>query len=146
MRSLWERRRPACGLCAAQPCLFKKSCVNPCLIYSVDDLQRSMARCATSQIIFSLVSDFRVPRQRFPKKYIIFAKESNNTYHYDLYNKKRTCPGLLSRHRLQRRPKEAQPVDSHQRRTLGTSRRHGLHSHTTPFHSTTGEATLSLPR
>ena len=62
MRSLWERRRPACGLCAAQPCLFKKSCVNPCLIYSVDDLQRSMARCATSQIFSSLVTNFSMLR------------------------------------------------------------------------------------
>ena len=34
----------------------------------------------------------------------------------------------------------------YQHRTLGTSRRHGVHHHTTPFHSTAGEATLSLPR
>ena len=42
--------------------------------------------------------------------------------------------------------KKTQPVDPQQHRTLGTSRRHGLHSHTTPFHTTAGEATLSLPR
>ena len=60
--------------------------------------------------------------------------------------KKRTRHGVLSRHRLHRRPQETQPVDSQQHRTLGTSRRHGLHSHTTPFHTTAGEATLSLPR
>ena len=29
--------------------------------------------------------------------------------------------------------KKTQPVDPQQHRTLGTSRRHGLHSHTTPL-------------
>ena len=41
---------------------------------------------------------------------------------------------------------EAKSLDSYQHRTLGTSRRHGLHYHTTTFHSTASEATLSLPR
>ena len=41
---------------------------------------------------------------------------------------------------------EAKSLDSYQHRTLGTSRRHGLHLHTTPFHSTASEAPLSLPR
>ena len=41
---------------------------------------------------------------------------------------------------------EAKSLDSYQHRTLGTSRRHGVHHHTTPFHSTASEATLSLPR
>ena len=42
--------------------------------------------------------------------------------------------------------KKAKSLDSYQHRTLGTSRRHGVHHHTTPFHSTASEATLSLPR
>ena len=41
---------------------------------------------------------------------------------------------------------EAKSLDTYQHRTLGTSRRHRLHNHTTSFHSTAGEATLSLPR
>ena len=41
---------------------------------------------------------------------------------------------------------EAKSLDSYQHRTLGTSRRHGVHHHTTPFHSTASKATLSLPR
>ena len=34
----------------------------------------------------------------------------------------------------------------YQHRALGTSRRHGVHHHTTPFHSTASKAALSLPR
>ena len=34
----------------------------------------------------------------------------------------------------------------YQHRTLGTYRRHGVHHHTTPFHSTASKATLLLPR
>ena len=41
---------------------------------------------------------------------------------------------------------EAKSLDSYQHRTLGTSRRHGVHHHTTSFHSTASEAPLSLPR
>ena len=41
---------------------------------------------------------------------------------------------------------EAKSLDSYQHRTLGTSRRHGVHHHTTPFHSTASKAPLSLPR
>ena len=110
------------------------------------DLQRSTSRCATSQIFFSIVWNFRVLRLRFPHYYIIFAFETKSQYHYDLYNKKRARPGILSWHRLHRSLKEAKSLDTYQHRTLGTSRRHRLHSHTTPFHPTAGEATLSLPR
>ena len=110
------------------------------------DLQRSTSRCATSQIFFSIVWNFRVLRLRFPHNYIIFAFETKSLYNYDLYNKKRARPGILSWHRLHRSLKEAKSLDSYQHRTLGTSRRHGVHQHTTPFHSTAGEATISLPR
>ena len=110
------------------------------------DLQRSTSRCATSQIFFSIVWNFRVLRLRFPHNYIIFAFETKFQYHYDLYNKKRARPGILSWHRLHRSLKEAKSLDSYQHRALGTSRRHGVHHHTTPFHSTASEAPLSLPR
>ena len=110
------------------------------------DLQRSTSRCATSQIFFSIVWNFRVLRLRFPHNYIIFAFETKSLYHYDLYNKKRARPGILSWHRLHRSIKKAKSLDSYQHRTLGTSRRHGVHRHTTPFHSTASEAPLSLPR
>ena len=110
------------------------------------DLQRSTSRCATSQIFFSIVWIFRELRLRFPHNYIIFAFETKSRYHYDLYNKKRACPGILSWHRLHRSLKEAKSLDTYQHRTLGTSRRHGVHHHTTPFHSTASEATLPLPR
>ena len=120
--------------------------VHPCLKKSVGDLQRSTSCCATSQIFFSIVWNFRVLCLRFPHFYITFAFETKSQYHYDLYNKKRTRPGILSWHRLHRSPQKAKSLDSYQRRTFGTSRRHGLHHHTAPFHSTAGEATLSLPR
>ena len=110
------------------------------------DLQRSTSSSHTSQIFFSIVWNFRVLRLRFPHYYIIFAFETKSQYHYDLYNKKRACPGILSWHRLHRSIEEAKPLDSYQHRALGTSRRHGVHRHTTPFHSTASEAPLSLPR
>ena len=59
---------------------------------------------------------------------------------------KRARPGILSWHRLHRSIEKAKSLDSYQHRTLGTSRRHGVHHHTTPFHSTASEAPLSLPR
>ena len=110
------------------------------------DLQRSTSRCATSQIFFSIVWNFLVLRLRFPHNYIIFAFETKSQYHYDIYNKKRTRPGILSWHRLHRSLKEAKSLDTYKHRALGTSRRHGVHHHTAPFHSTASEATLSLPR
>ena len=110
------------------------------------DLQRSTSRCATSQIFFSIVWNFRVLHLRFPHFYIIFAFETKSLYHYDIYNEKRACPGLLSWHRLHRSIEEAKSMDSYQRRALGTPRRHGIHLHTTPFHSTASETTLPLPR
>ena len=112
----------------------------------MDVLQRSTSRCATSQIFFSIVWNYRVLHLRFPHFYIIFAFETKSQYHYDLYNKKRARPGILSWHRLHRSIEKAKSLDSYQHRTLGTSRRHGVHHHTTPFHSTASEATLSLPR
>ena len=110
------------------------------------NLQRSTSSSHTSQIFFSIVWNFRVLRLRFPHYYIIFAFETKSQYHYDLYNKKRARPGILSWHRLHRSIKEAKSLDSYQHRTLSTSRRHGVHHHTTPFHSTASEAPLSLPR
>ena len=110
------------------------------------DLQRSTSRCATSQIFFSIVWNFRVLRLRFPHFYIIFAFETKSQYHYDLYNKKRTRPGVLSWHRLHSRTKKAKSLDKYQHRTLSTSRRHGVHHHTTSFHSTASKTPLSLPR
>ena len=112
----------------------------------MDVLQRSTSSSHTSQIFFSIVWNFRVLRLRFPHYYIIFAFETKSQYHYDLYNKKRARPGILPWHRLHRSLKEAKSLDSYQHRTLGTSRRHGVHHHTTPFHSTASKATLSLPR
>ena len=122
--------------------------------------QISILNPNSSRALFPHVSDYSLQRLRFwvPTSQILVKKYYLCTHNNHINNKKnpdttmiyttkkRARPGILSWHRLHRRIEKAKSLDSYQQRTLGTSRRHGVHRHTTPFHSTASKATLSLPR
>ena len=115
--------------------------------------QISILNPNSSRALFPHVSDFLFYSLKFSGA---TSEISTLLYYLCIRNKikiplwsiqqKRACPGILSWHRLHRSIEKAKSLDSYQHRALGTSRRHGVHHHTTPFHSTASEATLSLPR